>query len=84
LNVPPPIDEEFWGEWIEQNVRTDPDTPYIDYTYMMPYTKQTGFKFAMDGLFNTPSQHLFGIIMSLNPPGSLYIKNEALVNESEA
>jgi hypothetical protein len=37
MNVAPAEDDEFWGEWIEEIVRTDQDTPYLDYFYMVPY-----------------------------------------------
>jgi len=42
----------------------------------VPYTKQNGFKFALDGLFNTPNSQLYGAILSLNPPGAVYDKDD--------
>ena len=55
MNLQPPIDEEFWGEWIEQNVKSDVDTPHLDPHYIMPYWKLTGFKIALDGIHGTPT-----------------------------
>jgi len=83
LNLAPPVDEEFWGEWIEQNIQSNTDTSQIDSHYLMPYKKSLGFKFALDGMHNTVAQNWYGAICSLNPPGSLYFKDDKKVDESD-
>jgi len=46
-------------------------------SYFAEYNTNAGFKIAVDGLHNTPNGIPFGTVISLNPPGSLYIKEES-------
>ena len=40
--------------------------------YFAPYNKELGFKISIDGFHNTPHPIPYGVILSMNPPGSLY------------
>lgn len=43
--------------------------------YFATYNKELGFKISVDGFHNTPHPIPYGCIVSLNPPGSLYMQD---------
>jgi hypothetical protein len=84
LNLKPPEDDEFWGDWIENLIETNEQTLYLDMIYHAEYKEKAGFKFSLDVLHNTPNPTLYGGMISLNPPGLLYRLNENEVDDSTA
>ena len=65
-------------DWLDLklNVEND-DPPIIDMKYFATYDQDFGFKIAVDGLHNTPKRPgiFYSVIMSLNPPASLYTES---------
>ena len=44
----------------------------IDYNFFSKYSKEIGFKVAIDTIFNADPSKLYFVVVSLNPPGALY------------
>jgi hypothetical protein len=55
----------------------------IDLKYFAIYDPDFGFKIAVDGLHNLPKMKsiFYVVIMSLNPPGSLYTESKVPTND---
>lgn len=68
----PPVDDDMWGEWIEDNIVSSAETEPIDMMYFSDYSKKAGFKIAIDGLHMCPNNTTYGVLFSLVPPGDLY------------
>jgi hypothetical protein len=62
-------------DWLDIKLSIeDEDPPIIDLKYFANYDSDFGFKIAVDGLHNLPKLKsiFYVVIMSLNPPASLY------------
>ena len=72
MDVAPPKSDDDLPDWINSNVRATSETEIMDMRYFAPYDDITGFKVSVDGFHNTTNAMTYGVIMSLNPPATLY------------
>jgi hypothetical protein len=77
MNVKGPLDDDFYGEWIEALVQTDAESEILDVNCFANYNNEIGFKVSIDGLHNNPSKVPYGVIHTLNPPGDFYNPSKA-------
>ena len=67
-------------DWLDLKLAVeDEDPPIIDMKYFAEYDPEIGFKISVDGIHNIPHKKnvFYVVIMSLNPPSSLYMDNQA-------
>ena len=65
------IDDEIF-DFMDNQLEYKTSTELLDLKYFSKYSSKGGFKFAIDGIFNTPSNGFFTCLYTLNPPASFY------------
>ena len=71
-------------DWLDIKLSVEnEDPPMLDMKYFAHYDQDIGFKIAVDGLHNLPKLKnvFYVVIMSLNPPGSLYTASKVPTND---
>lgn len=71
-------------DWIDMKLDIEnEDPPLLDIKYFAIYDTDFGFKISVDGIHNLPKRKelFYVVIMSLNPPGSLYSESKLATSD---
>jgi hypothetical protein len=64
-------------DWLDSKlVAENTDPPMIDMKYFAEYDTDFGFKVSVDGIHNVPNRSFYVVIISTNPPASLYTESK--------
>lgn len=71
-------------DWLDVKMSVESeDPPLIDMKYFASYDSDFGFKISVDGIHNLPKNRslFYVVIISLNPPSSLYTESKIPTND---
>lgn len=83
---PPGLSPDKVTEWMVAKLSSKP-TEMIDFTFLLRYQPDLGFKVAVDGLFNLPAPGMmagpkfYKVVFLLSPPG-LYFNDPPLTEDA--
>lgn len=64
-------------DWLDTKLAAEnTDPPMLDLKYFAEYDTDFGFKVSVDGIHNVPNRSFYVVIISTNPPASLYTESK--------